>query len=598
VKLQEQPLQILELLLEHPGDVVTREELRQRLWPADTFVDFDHGLYNAIKRLREALGDVADTPRFVETVPRRGYRFIGEVTGNSQPAAQGAVGADRIVETPLSPPLPPAQSRSRKKRLLVLAGAGGLALILSLVVGFNVGDAGAHVRAALTKTPQIHALAVLPLKNLSDDPDQAYFSYGMTDELITNLAQISGLKVISHTSVLQYEKGTKSLPQIAGELGVDGIVEGSVQRSGDRVRITAQLIYAPQDQHLWAETYDRELQDALTLQSSVAAAIVEQIRSKTAASVVSPRKPPAPPSLQAEDDYLQGKYSMHRMASGAGREGWEAALKYFQKAISEAPDFAEAYVALAGVYDTDYAPQKDMGPLKKAALMKALELDPGSAEAHLQMATLIYGECHRAGQERELKQALGLNPNLAEAHHLYSRYLHEVGREPESLSEEKSAEELDPEGMYGVDTLVKQGQYDRAIERLNQYLELHPNDGSVYHGSSDLVGLIDLYHFAGRYREEVEAIQKAWTLYGFQKIGQGVGKAYAASGYAGALRYSARQLEYLYAQGTVDEPDMIASWYARAGDDAQAHKWKAICDAAARCPPSSEGNYDDRIATR
>jgi TolB-like protein/DNA-binding winged helix-turn-helix (wHTH) protein/Tfp pilus assembly protein PilF len=596
VKLQDQPLQILLFLLEHPGDVVTREELRQRLWPADTFVDFDHGLYNAVKRLREALGDDAETPQFIETVPKRGYRFIGEITGDRRPAAEGDSSAVAVPAELSSPALPWTAFRWPKKRLLVLVGASGLALILLLLYGLKL---GAHVRTARIKPPQIHALAVLPLKNLSDDPAQEYFSYGMTEELITDLAQISGLKVISHTSVLQFAKSTKPLTQIASELGVDGVDEGTVQRSGNRVRITAQLIYAPQEQHLWAQTYDRDLQDTLSLQTSVAAAIVESIRPKTAAYAASPRKPRASPSLQAEDDYLHGKYSMHRMASGAGREGWEAALKYFQKAVSEDPDFAEPYVALAGVYDTDYAvPQTDMGPLEKAALMKALELDPGSAEAHLQMATLIYGECDRAGQERELKQALGLNPNLAEAHHLYSRYLHEMGREPESLREEKSAEELDPEGMYGVDTFVKQGQYDRAIEKLNQYLELHPNDGSVYHGSSrDLVGLIDLYHFAGRYREEIDAIQKAWTLFGFKGIGRGVGKAYAASGYAGALRYSARQLEYLYAQGAVDEPDMIASWYARAGDEAQARKWKAIRDAHMRCPPSGEENHDDRIAT-
>jgi TolB-like protein/DNA-binding winged helix-turn-helix (wHTH) protein/Tfp pilus assembly protein PilF len=589
VKLQEQPLQILEFLLEHPGDVVTREELRQRLWPADTFVDFDHGLYNAIKRLREALGDVADTPRFIETVPKRGYRFIGELTGNNQPAAQADPGAVEVSESPSSPTLPQTKTRSRKTRLLVLVGAGSLALVLFLLVGFNVGGAGAHVRAALTKSsPQIHALAVLPLKNLSDDPAQEYFSYGMTDELITDLAQISGLKVISHTSVLQYGKGTKSLQQIAGELGVDGIVEGAVRRSGDRVRITVQLIYVPQEQHLWAATYDRDLRDALTLQSSVAAAIVEPIRSKTAASMPVARKPPAAPSLQAMDDYLQGNYSFQRMASGAGHEGYEAGIKYFKKAISEDPDFAPAYVGLAQMYNVNYDWRpNEIEPLKRAALMKALELDPGLADAHLMMAVAIYQDCDLASEERELKQALLLNPNLAEAHHFYSLYLHDAGREEESLLEEKRAEELDPDGLYGIGPLEWHGQYDRAIEKLQLHLELHPNDGFAY--IEDL-GLIDAYHFAGRYREEVEALQQAWTLFGFKEIGQGVGRAYAASGYAGALRYSARQMERLYAERKVYKPYMIASWYARAGDEKQAEKWNAIQAAESRCHPSGEGD--------
>ena len=576
VKLQEQPLQILELLLEQPGDVVTREELRQHLWPADTFVDFDHGLYNAIKRLREALGDVADTPRFIETVPRRGYRFIGEITGSSRPAAQADTGAVVVCETPSSPALPQAETGSRKKRLLVLVGAGSLVLVLLLLFGFNVGGAGAHVSAPLTKPPQIHALAVLPLKNLSDDPAQEYFSYGMTDELITNLAQISGLKVISHTSVLQYEKGTKPLPQSAGELGVDGIVEGSVQRSGNRVRITAQLIYAPQEQHLWADTYDRNLKDVLTLQSGVAAAIAESIRSKTGDSVEAARKPAASPSIQAIDDYLQGKYSIQRMASGDGLQGFEAAIQYFRKAISEAPDYAPAYVALANAYDVNYDWRpSEIKPLQKAALMKALELDPGSADAHLLKAR-FYGECDLDGAESEFKEALRLNPNLADAHYRYSSYLADVGRVEESILEAKRALELDPEGPSRFALLVANHQYDQIITLRRQYLELHPKDGFAY---IDGAGLIDAYHFAGRYRESIEALQQAWTLFGFKEIGQGVGKAYAASGYAGALRYSARQMEHLYAEEKVWKPDYIAEWYARAGDKEQALKWIGITAA-------------------
>jgi TolB-like protein/DNA-binding winged helix-turn-helix (wHTH) protein/Tfp pilus assembly protein PilF len=576
VKLQQQPLQILEFLLEHPGDVVTREELRQRLWPADTFVDFDHGLYNAIKRLREALGDVADTPRFIETVPKRGYKFIGEVAANRQVAANEDTGAVRLSEAPSSPALLQPRTASRKKRLLVLVGAGSLALVLFLLVGFNVGRAGAHVRAALTKaSPQIHSLAVLPLKNLSDDPDEEYFSYGITEELITDLAQISGLKVISHTSVLQYAKSTKPLPQIAGELGVDGIVEGTVQRSGDRVRITAQLIYAPQEQHLWAATYNRDLRDALTLQSSVAAAIVEPIRSKTAASATLVRKPLGSSSLQAMEDYLQGNYSIHRMATGDGHKGYEAAIRYFKKAISEDPDFAPAYVALANAYDANYDWRPDdVMPLEKVALMRALELDPGLADAHLRKAFINEGyDCNPSGAESEIKEALRLNPNLAHAHAFYSGYLQNVGRTEESIAEAKRAQELDPQGSGQLAILIVNHQYDQVIEFQRRHLELHPNDGFAY---IDAQGLIDAYHFAGRYRESAEALQQAWTLFGFKSIGQGVGNAYAATGYAGALRYSARQMEHLYAEGKVWKPDMIASWYARAGDEEQALKWIGI----------------------
>jgi TolB-like protein/DNA-binding winged helix-turn-helix (wHTH) protein len=570
VKLQEQPLQILQVLLERPGDVVTREELRQRLWAADTFVDFDHGLYNAIKRLREALGDVAETPRFIETVPKRGYRFIAPVISNGHLTAQEQVGVADIREMPSS--YTPTQTRSRKRVLVVLVGAAGLGLVFTLLVGMNLGGAGILVRAAWAKPPQIHSIAVLPLKNLSDDPTQEYFSYGMTEELITDLAQISGLKVVSHTSVIQYAKTTKPLPQIAHELGVDGIVEGTVQRSGDRVRITAQLIYAPQEQHLWAGSYDRELRDALTLQSTVAAAIVEPIRSRTSANAPIPRKPPTSPSLQAMDDYLQGNYSLKRMASGDGHDGYAAAIKYFRKAISEDPDFAPAYLGLAGAYAADYDLWHDETyPLQRTVLRKALELDPGSADAHLMMADTV--DCHsREEREREIKEAIRLNPNLAEAHDAYAGYLHVVGRDEESILETKQARELDPDDRHRLGTLMANGQYDRVIELENQYLELHPDDGFAYIDD----GLINAYHFAGRYREEIEAMQRAWTLFGFKEIGEGVGRAYATSGYARALKYSAKQMELLYAERKVNKSEWIASWYARAGDKEQALKWIGI----------------------
>jgi TolB-like protein/DNA-binding winged helix-turn-helix (wHTH) protein len=580
IRLQEQPLQILQILLERPGQIIGREELRQRLWPADTFVDFDHGLYNAIKRLREALGDLADTPRFIETVPKRGYRFIGTVTGDSRPDAQLQVDATGDSPAPGGQTLPQAragqtETGAHRRWIAVLAGAGIVTLILGLLMGSTLGGVGTRVRAAWTKTPQIHSLAVLPLRNLSDDPAEEYFSYGMTEELITDLAQISGLKVISHTSVIQYAKTTKPLPQIATELGVDGIVEGTVQRSGNRVRVTAQLIYAPRDQHLWAASYDRDLRDALTLQSSLAAAIAEPIRSKTSSSVAFPRKPSASPSLEAVDDYLQGNYAFQRMSSGEGEEGHQAAIHYFRKAISEDPNFAPAYAGLANAYNVsfDWRPNEIM-PLEKAALGKALELDPELADAHVLKAIIhINYDCDLPGAETEIREALRLNPNLAEAHGLYSFYLMDEGHVEESIQEAKRAQELDPDGDSELETFAMNGQYDRVIELHHQHLALHPNDGLAYVNDD---GLINAYHFAGRFRESIEAMQQAWTLFGFKDIGQGVGKAYASSGYTGALRYSSRQMERLYAEGTVYKGDMIAEWYARAGDEGQALKWIGI----------------------
>ena len=576
VKLQEQPFQILRILLERPNEVVTREELQKQIWPADTFVDFDHGLYNAVKKLREALGDIAETPRFIETLPKRGYRFIGEVKRDNRVESPGKP-LNRTTTTDLVPAahtLPQTTIGSSKRWTLILAAVGGLALILGLFVRFDVDGVRRRLFGG-SDAPQIHSVAVLPLKNLSQDPAQEYFSYGMTEELITDLAQISGLKVISHTSVIQYAQTTKSLPQIARELGVDGIVEGTVQRSGDRVRITAQLIYAPQEQHLWAASYDHDFQDVLALQSSVATAIVESIRPKTVPSLSAPRKRAASPSLEALEHYLQGNYSLERMGAGEGYQGYQSAIKFFKRAISEDPNFAPAYVGLATAYDAGFAWRpNDIVPLQKAALEKALELDPESADAHLSNAGIkTDNDCDLPGAEREIKQALRLNPNLADAHESLSDYLSAIGRDEESIQEAQRAQELDPAGLYGIASLMSQGRYDRAIEKIRSYLQEHPDDGFQYINPD---GLIAAYHFAGRHRESVEALQQAWTLFGFKEIGQGVGRAYAANGYAGAWRYSAKQMERLYAEGKVYEPNMIAWWYARANDKERSLKWIGI----------------------
>src|SRR5215831_27901 len=405
VKLQEQPFVVLTILLEHPGQVVTRDEFRQRLWPANTFVDFDHGLNNAVKRLREALGDVADTPRFIETVPKRGYRFIGSVSSANDlrpPSQDGAAGVSGMPSGQVSSHI---LSLFRNYWVHVLLGAASPLLILGLLIGLNADGIGTRVRAAWNKPLQIHSLAVLPLKNLSGDPSQEYFSYGMTEQLITDLAQVSGLKVISHTSVIQYGKSDKPLPQIARELGVDGIVEGTVQRSENRVRITAQLIYAPEEQHLWAASYDREFKDSLGLQSSVAAAIIEPIRAKAAVPTAPPRarSTPSPEALEA---YLKGNYALYRMGAGDGIEGYESAIVYFKQAISEDPDFAAAYAGLAEAYIANYAWRpNEIVPLTEATLEKALELDPESLDAHLLSANLkLTFDCDLAGVEKEYKK--------------------------------------------------------------------------------------------------------------------------------------------------------------------------------------------------
>jgi TolB-like protein/DNA-binding winged helix-turn-helix (wHTH) protein len=267
LRLQGQPLQVLAALLKRAGDMVTREELRAQIWTTDTFVDFDHSLHNAIARLREVLGDSAERPRYIETLPRRGYRFIAPVVAGDLPAPPGA--ADSAPPADL-----PSQLRLTKSHALLITTV--FAVLVISIAFWLARTGGAPTSAA----PRLDSIAVLPLDNLSGDPSQEFFADGMTDQLITDLAKVGSLRVISRTSVMRYKGTRKSLPEIARELNVAAIVEGSVSRSGQRVRVTAQLVQATTDQHLWAETYDRDLGDILKLQGEVANAIAGQVRAQ------------------------------------------------------------------------------------------------------------------------------------------------------------------------------------------------------------------------------------------------------------------------------------------------------------------------------
>src|ERR1700686_1148977 len=339
VPLGGQPIQILICLLERSGELVTREELRGKLWPADTYVNFEHGLNAAVKRLRRALNDSADNPRFVETLPRRGYRFLAPVE---------SVRADEYV--PVVAEIPPAKSDSVSEeppaaedhhrvapQWLLAWKKLGIALLLVFAI-LTVW----MLRPKNSRSPVIQSLAVLPLENLSHDPSQDYFADGMTDELITELGQISGLRVISRTSAMTYKGARKALPQIARELNVDAVVEGTVLRSGNRVRITAQLIRASADKHLWAQSYEGELSDILALQKKVARAIADQIRIKLNPNERTGLNHPKAVNPEAYEAYLKGRYFWNKRTG----EGLTKAADYFQQAIAKDPTYARAYTGL------------------------------------------------------------------------------------------------------------------------------------------------------------------------------------------------------------------------------------------------------------
>ncbi|PYX22447.1 MAG: hypothetical protein DMG87_07760 [Acidobacteria bacterium] len=378
IRLQGQPVEILAMLLERPGETITREELQKKLWPADTFVDFEQGLNNAMKRLRASLDDNAESPHFIETLPRHGYRFVGSVNGSERTRAAEATtthGTGALIRLPA-------------------LGALAVLAVVTALVGLNV--RGWRDRLFLrSPKPQIQALAVLPLTNLSGDPDQEYFADGMTESLITELGKISSPRVISRQSVMQYKSSKKSLQEIAGELKVDAVLEGTVVRSGDRMRVTIHLSQALPERQLWAQEYNRSIGDALTLQGEIARAITDEIQVKLTPEERNRLASSRSANPEAQDDYLHGLYFAGPAFKSEAE--WQKAIAHFKKAIEKDPTFAPAYTELAMAYFWLGNPEqggpsaKGTMPQAKAAVAKALQLDPSLARAHLALGLILLG---------------------------------------------------------------------------------------------------------------------------------------------------------------------------------------------------------------
>jgi len=557
-KLAGQPFQVLQVLLEHPQHVVSREELQRRIWPQDTYVDYDLALRKAVTRLREVLGDSADSPRFIETIPRRGYRFIAPLNGH------GSAGG--ITELPVE--APPANNRGPRFSFQagLAFGLGATALLLAI---FALAPSD-WWRRLLGKpaAAQIHSLAVLPLQNLSGDPAQEYFSDGMTDALITVLAQIGSLKVISRTSSMTYKENKKPLPEIARELNVDGIVEGTVQRSGDRVRITAQLIHGPSDRHLWAKRYERDVHHVLTLEREVADDIANQVRAQIAAQGQSSSSQPQPVDLDALDAYLQGNYHLNKgNFTGPRDEELRKAGGFFQHAIDSDPTFVAAYIGLAEAHDHVFWPSSEDFEIMRASAAKALELDPTSSDAHHEVGFTKWEDWDWMGAAEEARRAIDLNPNNAAAHHLLGNALEAMGKTDEALQEDEIAQQLDPNRDHLSKILYLRGEYDRSIELLQRMAEAHPDDGFYPYFLSVN------YAQKGTYAASVQELAKFLRRFGFPEVATRIDRAFANSGWIGAMRQWAKELEQLMATKQAYFPGLLAQVYAWLGEKDRALYW-------------------------
>jgi TolB-like protein/DNA-binding winged helix-turn-helix (wHTH) protein/Tfp pilus assembly protein PilF len=499
VRLQGQPLQVLETLLRRPGDLVTREELRAQIWKADTFVDFDHSLHNAIARIREALGDSAEAPRYIETLPRRGYRFIGpvETIKIALPQASAQSRQSSEVSAEVRP--------SRPHALLAFA---------TLIVVVVIGSVFWLERTATPRTsaaPRLDSIAVLPLDNLSGDASEDFFVDGMTDQLITDLAKVGSLRVISRTSVMRYKGTKKSLPEIARELNVNAIVEGSVVRSGQRVRVTAQLLEAPTDQHLWAETYDRDLGDVLKLQGEVADAIAQQIRAQLTPQQQTSLRSARAVNPAAYDDYLRGRF--YFTTEFTKPVSLKKAQHYFEDAIQKDPDFALAYAGLADTYVylafTGAMSRDRAYRSAKEATGKAQELDDSMGELHDTLGVLSWQfEWDWDAAEREFNRAIALAPSYSCAHEDRSIFLAFRGRRADALTEIAKIDQLDsgPSAATAESwTYYELRDYPNLIEAGRRGLLVDPNNWfQHYHLGVGYEGVGKLQDAISEYQKSIE----------------------------------------------------------------------------------------------
>jgi len=482
--LEKRPMELLLLLVEKRGELVSREEVADRLWGADVFVDIDQGINTAVRKVRRALRDDPEKPRYIETVVGKGYRFAAPVTCN------GAI---------LKPATEPAsQHRSSEATAREATATGWVAkkaiplaikLVLGALIVLTVGIIAWRLKSGRgspsTAQPRIRSLAVLPLKNLSGDPAQEYLADGMTEELISRLSNIRDLRVVSRTSVMRFKDTKLSLPEISKMLGADVLMEGSVMREGNRIRVHAQLVHGASDEHFWSESYDRELGDVFALESDVAQSIAEKIKATLTGTEQQRLTKARPVAPEVYESYLKGRFDWNNAFNkGDSAAGMEQSIRDFEEAIKKDPTFAPAYAGLAGAYDSMGsiyigASPKEYRPKVISAARKALELDPDLSDAHILIADIDEKEWRWSEAEAEYRRVLELNPNHAEAHFALAEWMMCQGRTDEAVVWAQRGRELDPSTDSGDDIgwiLFNARRYDDAIREFRSVLAVHPDE--------------------------------------------------------------------------------------------------------------------------
>jgi TolB-like protein/DNA-binding winged helix-turn-helix (wHTH) protein/Flp pilus assembly protein TadD len=504
LKLQPQPFKVLAFLASRPGELVTRNELREHLWPGDTFVDFDLAINQAIKQIRAILCDDADRPRMIATLPRRGYRFIAKAelatAAESEQLSNGSYPSSTASGTIVNEL---GRDRSRKLQWVVF---GAAVLLVSIVFGYRI--------ATKSRASTNVRIVVLPFQNLTGEPNQEFFADGMTEEMISQLGAMDPnlLGVIARTSAVKYKNSGKGIDQIGKELRVDYVLEGSVREAASRVRITAQLIRVADQMHVWSESFDRNLQDTMALQADVAQAIASRIDVRLGQHrAQSPQA--VPTNWEAYSAYLKGR---HILLDNKSAATIKVALEYFERAIHLDPNFALAYAGIADAYaeqaDSDLDPAKAFA-LSKDAATRALSISPDLAEAHVSLANeLLYGEWKWSEAEREYRLALQVKPTYEEAHHSYSHYLTLAGRHEQAISESLWLLQVDPLSSHMNSHLglafLRGDRFDEALSQFKKTMALDPNYVRVY------VHMGSAYESRKMYSEAIAAFRKAVSLSG------------------------------------------------------------------------------------